>query len=433
MNLDARMSGLVFSEKVLDKIRSQNIDKKNIEYISFLLKKLDSSERKRSDIKDFIISFFSNILNWEKTNFIKEISENEKVMFEEAMQYEKPHLIYLAEEKFYFYIVPNDKKIDDKDDKNGRLKISYFGKFERILRGKNVKYGFITNGEILRFVYAESGLVTSYIEWNINDLKEYENLNTFFNLFNKEKIHNLKKNSLYDIIKKSQEEQGEITYSLSQQVLESLKIIIEKINEIEESLDKNPQIVYDYLIKTLMRMIFLFFAEENGVFPHGDPIYDENYGIIYLANKLFEDEKIEAENTKEMYDAWPRLLALFNLVYYGASHPKLAIVAHGGDLFDPETTNFLSKIPVDNHSLTQIFKRILYIDKHRVSYRVFTVEQIGYLYEGLLNFNIKKLDDGKFILNESGNRKSSGSYYTPAQLVRYIVEKTLNSLSSALV
>lgn len=430
MNLNARMSGLVFSEKVLDKIK-RNYDIENYKFNKYnlLLKKLESTNKESSDIKKFIISFFSEILGYEKDSLITNIPETEKVYFEDALQYEKPHIVYKfnnkSDKKFYFYIIPSNKKIDEKDDTSGRLKISYYGKFERVLREKNVKYGFITNGEIIRFVYAESGLITSYIEWDLYDFKEYENLNLFYNLFSINRLRD--KESLFELIKRSQEEQSEITEELSRQVLNSINILVEKINEVEDKIELDTFTIYDFFVKTVMRMIFLLYAEENGVFPHGDPIYDENYGIIYLSNKLFERERYDIENLKESFDAWPRILALFNLVYYGSKHPKLGIVAHGGDLFEPKVTEFLSKIPIDNYSLTQIFKNLLYLNSHRVTYRVFSVEQIGYLYEGLLNYNIKT-KNGKYYLNISNDRKSSGSYYTPPQLVRYVVEKTFDNL-----
>src|SRR5690606_41340091 len=65
----------------------------------------------------------------------------------------------------------------------------------------------------------------------------------------------------------------------------------------------------------------------------------------------------ELENT---YEAWHRLLALFNAVYYGIDHPRLKMHAHGGSLFDPEAHPWLS-LSIDDRTVLHMLRAVQYV------------------------------------------------------------------------
>lgn len=428
MSFNVRTSGIVLADSVLEKLHSNyEISDEKIYYFSKLLEKLDFINKNESNLKNFLKSIFVNILDWNEKSFRDSCNE-EKVELEEVLEFEKPSLVFddSNTNKIYFYIIPYGCKFDEKDQRENKLKISYYSKFERILRKSNVKYGFMFNGEFLRFIYAESGLLTSYIELNLYELLEEENLKSFYNLFSYKRINKNNKENLFELIEKSQNEQVEITDKLSEQVIKALEKLVEAVNK--SKIEKIPSDeMYEILVKIIMRFIFILYAEEIGVFPHGEPIYDENYGLVYLSNELFNRMHKEHDELSNEYDGWLRVLALFNLVYYGSNIPEFSFTAHGGDLFEPKITEFASQFNVSNKDLVLIFKDLMNIDNRRISYRAFSVEQIGYLYEGFLNYNLK-LENNLYVLKKSNLRKKSGTYYTPAKIVTYIVEKTLEDL-----
>ena len=66
--------------------------------------------------------------------------------------------------------------------------------------------------------------------------------------------------------------------------------------------------------------------------------------------------------------------------------------------------------------------------RQRVNYAALDVEELGSVYESLLDFRpvISKEPDGrKFDLGVGGERKTTGSYYTRPELVRELIESAL--------
>jgi type I restriction-modification system DNA methylase subunit len=109
------------------------------------------------------------------------------------------------------------------------------------------------------------------------------------------------------------------------------------------------------------------------------------------------------ESLKESYDAWDRLLATFRLVYHGCPHPDLNMRAYGGRLFDPSRFPVLEdkRLKISNEVIYQIIWKLTFARgkmgrewiKQRVSYRALDIEQIGSVYEGLMEYKIKKAED----------------------------------------
>jgi hypothetical protein len=424
MEILARKTGLILSEQILDKININDHHKG--ERLRTIQRQFDASPRVESDIKAFAYDFLTQILGYQKAKLIRTPTlEKHGVFLEETMSAEKPDMIYKGSKQTILIITVAADSLDAKEERTNRYKIGYFTKFERFMRKSDVQYGWMTNGQQLRFIYAGEGLTTAWLEWDVDDLEQMEDqLNLVVELFQDKRL-TAKKDDLFSLIQQSQDEAGELTDKLSAQVLQALRLMVGTVQP-EQATDLKK--TYQTLVRAIMRMIFLLYAEETGIFPHGDPVYDENYGIIYLANELMDAKRRGNEQRLTGYDSWYRLLALFNLVYYGSTHPQLTVVAHGGVLFDPVATQELEGLNMDNATLREIFNQLLVIDGSRVTYRSLEVEQIGFIYEDLLNYDLTRTD-GAIQLHESMERKSTGSYYTRPELVSYVVEKTLEPLT----
>jgi hypothetical protein len=110
------------------------------------------------------------------------------------------------------------------------------------------------------------------------------------------------------------------------------------------------------------------------------------------------------------FGAWPRLVALFRIVFEGAQHGSMVLPARRGDLFDPERYPFLEGWPaaggapvnaaarasvqvpsVDDESIYRVLEKLLYLDHQRLSYRALDVEQIGSVYEALMGFHVLRV------------------------------------------
>jgi hypothetical protein len=151
----------------------------------------------------------------------------------------------------------------------------------------------------------------------------------------------------------------------------------------------------------------LLSAEEQGLLLLGDPIYDQNYAVSTLRAQLREAaDQVGEEVIQRRTDAWARLLATFRAVHSGIWHPQLGLPAYGGSLFDPDRFPFLegrtagqsrqattSPLQLDNRTVLHLLQALQQLELkaggvttlRTLSFRALDVEQIGHVYEGLLD------------------------------------------------
>ncbi len=160
-------------------------------------------------------------------------------------------------------------------------------------------------------------------------------------------------------------------------------------------------------------------------------IYYNNYSISRLrklADKIyFFDDKLD--------DLWISLKNTFNIFIEERYAKKLGIYPLGGDLFSPGAIGLLSQSQLDNKVLLECIHNLSLFespngkDVIRVNYAALNVEEFGSVYEGLLEY------DGKFNIQnqqitfefiESSGRASSGSHYTPEELVQPLIKHSLD-------
>jgi len=135
-----------------------------------------------------------------------------------------------------------------------------------------------------------------------------------------------------------------------------------------------------------------------------------NYGVNHLAFNLQQTFMTNPDLLSRQIDAWQSLLATFRLIHDGCEFSELNLRAYGGSLFDPKrfcpkgNTKSILEDPrflIPNKAIHEILHKLTYarakigkeIINQRVSYNTLDVEQIGYMYEGLLDHTILKADD----------------------------------------
>jgi hypothetical protein len=157
----------------------------------------------------------------------------------------------------------------------------------------------------------------------------------------------------------------------------------------------------------MMRLVFLFFAEENGLLLLGDETYDQFYAASMLRGQLREEaDNVGLEVLERRQDAWSRLLATFRAIYAGVDHDALHLPAYGGSLFDPDRFPFLegrqletswvdvvaTPLPIDNRTVLHLLDALQVLqtgggggEARKLSFRALDIEQIGHVYESLLD------------------------------------------------
>ncbi|MFB6115277.1 MAG: Eco57I restriction-modification methylase domain-containing protein, partial [Candidatus Nanohalobium sp.] len=169
-------------------------------------------------------------------------------------------------------------------------------------------------------------------------------------------------------------------------------------------------------------------------------------------------------------DAWnDRIQKLFKAIDEGQNLFETRIPAYNGGLFefpskekdvDPEN-KFLAKYELEGNYVKELLELLIQTENEQgekvfIDYEDLNIRHLGSIYEGLLEHELqeaeedlvlesgewtaasesskdysnvsenKRVEKGQvYLANESGERKATGSYYTPDYIVEYIVENTV--------
>ncbi len=289
----------------------------------------------------------------------------------------------------------------------------------RLCRAKGVRLGLITNGEQWMLVHAPVGEMSTTVSWYAHFwFQEPLTLQAFSSLLSRRRFFGPKAKQLPALMDKASEHQQTITDTLGAQVRSAVEVLIQCLDRADADRnrellrDVSPAHLYEASLTVMMRLVFLLCAEERDLLLLNDPIYDANYAISLLRERL-DTMAVQhgAEVLERRYDAWAQIIAVFRAVYYGIEHENLRLPALGGSLFDPDKYPFLEgrrsnapagsepvvSLPIDNRTVLLLLTSLQVVEQSGgaliQSYRALDVEQIGYIYEGLLENTAKKASE----------------------------------------
>jgi hypothetical protein len=187
------------------------------------------------------------------------------------------------------------------------------------------------------------------------------------------------------------------------------------------------------LLRLVYRLIFLLAAEDRGLLhpPGVSPTVRKLYADGYSVGSL-RDAAVRRAAWDRHHDRWEGLLVTFRALAQG--EPQLGLPPLGG-IFDNVVPD-LERARLSNRSLMDAIYRLAWLKDPAslipVNWRDMEAEELGSVYESLLELTPRLLDDGRgFAFAEGvetkGNeRKTSGSYYTPDSLVQTLLDSTLD-------
>ena len=175
-----------------------------------------------------------------------------------------------------------------------------------------------------------------------------------------------------------------------------------------------------------------YFGNERSDFPKQRQLYYRFYSINRLTH--LAEQRIYVDPRKT--DLWRSLFTTFRIfenAYYGE---KLGIKPLGSGLFAPNALGDFVSQQLDNGTLLKVlFRLVTFEDENkqrvRVNYADLDVEEFGSVYEGLLEYDAEFRDiNGQpaFVFVKGEARSSSGSHYTPEELVKPLIEHSLDHL-----
>jgi hypothetical protein len=202
--------------------------------------------------------------------------------------------------------------------------------------------------------------------------------------------------------------------------------------------------LYRELLTVLYRVLFLLFAEQREML-RGNRLYEETYSLARL-RKTAETNRTEGRR----FDLWEGLKATFTAFHDDKRASALGVYPYNGELFDPSRIPNIGSAHIPNsevviaiRSLTtvEVNKMTLYVD-----YRNLGVEELGTVYESLLDYRLRINDTGgslavtdatserivasghAYLAPMSTERGDLASYYTPPALVSLVLDRNLDLL-----
>ncbi|MBX7134730.1 MAG: hypothetical protein K1X67_18845, partial [Fimbriimonadaceae bacterium] len=301
-----------------------------------------------------------------------------------------------------------------------------------LCRATGCRLGLVTNGERWMLVDAPVGAVTTFASWYARIWgQEPVTLQAFVHLLGIRRFFVDESERLPSLFERSLKFQDEVTDALGEQVRRAVEVLIQALDKADQ--DRSRELLrgvkeaelYEAALTVMMRLVFLLSAEERGLLLLGDERYEANYALSTLRMQLRAESD---EILERRWDAWSRLLAVFRAVYGGIEHENLRLPALGGSLFDPDRFPFLEgrakgsdwridvakPLPIDNRTVLLLLEAIQQFQGRTLSYRALDVEQIGYVYEGLLERTVKRTSE--VTLELDGTKSAQSPWVTLAEL-----------------
>jgi len=351
------------------------------------------------------------------------------------------------------------------------------------LEDTDQKWGILTNGRIWR-LYCKERRRDNYLEIDLSRLLESNDNDTFrffYYFFRKDAFVTSKEGHAFvdRVLSESKEYAEKIGDDLKDNVYWAMKRIAEGfINQKSNHLDNSDPVTLARVQKNTMillyRFLFLLYAEGKGLLDLRDERYREYYSFHHIKHYIAETQDGPANQRFDTVKSSIQgdLKVLFKLVDQGSESfgiPKTEyyIPAYNGGLFDPEKHPDLEHWEIGDKYLADaidLLSRSKIKEGHRdfVDYSTLEIRNLGSIYEGLLEYKLKTAEsdlvvsdggwvslDGYnasrkqkkaftdfdennrvstghlYLATDKGERKSTGSYYTPDYIVNYIVKNTI--------
>ncbi|MDT0548228.1 Eco57I restriction-modification methylase domain-containing protein [Streptomyces lonegramiae] len=285
----------------------------------------------------------------------------------------------------------------------------------RLLRHHDIPLGLLTDGRWWCLVWAPVGGVTTTAVFdaiNWNEAAERNVVRAFVSLLRRRRFFEYAEpETLVGLLKKSLDAGDEVTDALGVQVRQAVELLVDAIGRADarsmehgapglRASNVEAGAVYRGAVAVMMRVVFLLFAEERGLLPADNEVYAQSYSARFLRAELKARADAEGEASLEHTTAaWHRLIALFHAVHDGVQHPQLKLPAYDGSIFDPDTYPWLEKgsplLPIDDRTVLHMLQSVQEVrvgtgrqrETRTLSFRALDVEQIGYVYEGLLSYD----------------------------------------------
>jgi hypothetical protein len=185
---------------------------------------------------------------------------------------------------------------------------------------------------------------------------------------------------------------------------------------------------FEQALTIVYRLLFLLFAEARGLVPLWHPVYEESYSVEAL--------RTAAERPAGATGMWDAMRAMTRLAHAGCRAGDLLVTPFNGRLFAPSRTPLADQRDLDDEKARSAVIALstrstpLRNRRERITYGDLGVEQLGAVYETLLDYEPYVNERGVELRGHAGIRKATGAFYTPQPIADALVRQTLGPLVS---
>jgi len=369
----------------------------------------------------------------------------------------------------------------DKKERSGRDSFDMLSpswQIDHYLRMSGVHWGILTNGRLWRLYNQETSFrLDICYEIDLPRLLAAKDLETFkyFYLFFRHQAFVPDSEGLCFL---DRVYQGSLEYAqavgddLKENVYKALRLLAEGFlrtrgNDLDPVRDLDE--IHANSLVLLYRLLFINYAEDRGLLPRENALYKESYGLVSMEREIASRVQ-RGDSLSPLHTTYcGRLKTLFELINrgtegLGVEAGTMEVPPYNGGLFDPTKHPFLEQHEVADKWVAQVVDLLARsqgkgVGRGFVDYSSLDVRHLGSIYEGLLEYKLRVADEemvavkrrGKdqwtpaseavssrvlesvqpgsvYLATDRGERKATGSYYTPDYIVKYIVEHTVGPL-----
>lgn len=302
-----------------------------------------------------------------------------------------------------------------------------------LCRATGVELGILTDGRVWQLLWARPNEPVGHGTWDATYFSEERaHLDSFVSILGAKRMYAVPPpDTVEALLAESSDRQEAVTRQLGDQVRAATELLVAAISRANRERSGgllkgvDSRTVYEAAVTVMMRLVFLLYAEERQLLPLNDETYDRSYAVSTMLHALEEEsDTIGEEPLERRSTAWHRLLATFRAVHGGVQHEDLRIPAYGGRLFDPDRFEFLEgrtageqwremnrdPLPIDDLTVMAMLRALQVLefreagvrDVRQLSFGALDVEQIGHVYEGLLDHSAVATDE--IVLGLRGRR-----------------------------
>jgi len=360
-------------------------------------------------------------------------------------------------DNYPMHIVGINQSLDARAETGGP-RLSPHALVQEYLNNQEHMYALVSNGKFLRLLRDATRLSRlSYIEFNLEQMME-ENLYAEFALLFRmlhasrmpQKIDAGAESILEFYHQEALASGSRIRERLSLAVETSIKelangFLKQNANESLRIAIAHNQLTakdyYLYNLRIIYRLLFLMVIEErkliypaerNEKLEQQRSIYYSYYSVQRLCKLVEKMAYVEPRKT----DLWQSLTTCFSLFEQSKYGTQLGIAPLGSGLFAPDALGIMGEQILDNETLLKVLRHLVTFENEkgqrvRVNYADLDVEEFGSVYEGLLEYEPQILEPATqpaFIFKAGNERSKSGSHYTPEELVKPLIQHSLDYL-----